>query len=96
MTPASRYIYAVSFVLVAGGFLTPWWPLSVFGVALAALSGRWLFGLLAGVILDLAYGAPTTTAQFLFFPFGLFALLLALVRVVANRFLFSRGFREKI
>ncbi len=91
ITPASRWIYAVSFALCAMGFLLPLWPLSVLGIALAALSGRWLAGLCMGVLLDLAWGGPMGLAQFLYLPFSIAALVLALVRHYGSSYFLERG-----
>jgi len=40
-----RVVPAISFVLAAGGFLVPFWPLSVLGIALAAFTGRWILAI---------------------------------------------------
>jgi hypothetical protein len=96
MTPNSRWIYAVSFALGATGFLLPLWPLSVLGVLLCALSGRFIFALFMGLLLDLAWGAPTGTARFLFFPFFAVALVAALGRYFGGRFLFDRRPQERL
>ncbi len=58
MTQNTRWIYAVSFALAAAGFLMPLWPLSVLGLLLAALSGRWLFAIAMGLLLDIGWGPP--------------------------------------
>lgn len=96
MTSNSRWIYAVSFVLASTGFLLPFWPLSLAGVALCALSGRYIFALLIGLLLDVAYGAPLATARFLYFPFVAFALLCLVARVWGERYFFDRSGQEKI
>jgi hypothetical protein len=71
----SRWILALSFAFAAAGFLLPLWPLSLAGIVLAALSGRWFFAILFGLLLDIAYGAPIGRWHFLYFPFTLTALL---------------------
>ncbi len=97
MTPASRWIYAVSFVLASAGFLLPYgWPLSVIGVLLSALSGRWLFAILIGLLLDVAWGAPTGTARVLFFPFAAAALAGVAARELAARYFFNRGAQDRL
>lgn len=96
MTSSSRWIYAVSFLLASAGFLLPLWPLSVLGVLLCALSGRFAFGLLMGLLLDLAWGAPTGTAQYLFFPFVALALVGVLARYFGSRYFLDRNLQEKI
>ncbi len=79
-TQASRWILALSFALAAAGFLLPLWPLTLLGIALAALSGRWLSAIIIGLLLDIAYGAPAGRWHFLYFPFTIFALAAALAR----------------
>ena len=96
MSSTTGWIYAATFVLAAAGFLVPFWPLSVVGVAIAALSQRWLFALALGLLLDVAWGAPTGLMQYLFFPFALLALLCALLRLWSSRYLFDRAVQETL
>jgi hypothetical protein len=96
MTPASRWIYAVTFILASSGFLVPFWPLALFGVALCALSGRYFFALFLGLLLDLAWGVPTGLLHYLYFPFAILALVCALARLWANRWLFNRQPQDTI
>ena len=96
MSPTSRWLYASTFVLIAVGFLMPFWPLSVVGVALCALSGRWIFALAAALLVDVAWGAPLGTAQYLYFPLTLFALVCAFLRIWGGKFFLDRGVQEKI
>ncbi len=77
---ASLTILALSFAIAAAGFLLPFWPLGLFGVAIAALSGHWIGAVIIGLLLDLAYGTPLGRLHALYFPFTIFALLVALVR----------------
>ncbi len=84
---ASLWILALSFVLAALGFLLPLWPLSLFGIAIAALSGRWISAVVIGLLLDIAYGAPIGRLHFLYFPFTIFALLVALVRYYVESYI---------
>lgn len=76
----TTWILSVSFVLAAIGFLLPVWPLCVAGIFLAAFSGRWLFAVCIGLLLDVAWGTPTGFGNFLLFPFTLSALLAGLGR----------------
>ncbi len=79
---AKRIVLSVSFVLLAFGFLVPFWPLSVLGIALAAGGGFWFAGLLFGLLLDIAYGMPSGWFHFLYIPFTLFALCCAILRII--------------
>lgn len=96
MTPNSRWIYAVSFVLAATGFLMPMWPLSVLGVLICALSGRFIFAFVMGLIIDIAWGAPTGTAQYLYFPFAAVALAAIVARHFGARYVFDRSAQERL
>ena len=96
ISPASRWLYAVSFALVAAGFLMPLWPLCVVGLLLCALSGRWLFALFLGLLLDVAWGAPTGLAQYLFLPFTLCALAAAMARLWGGSYFLERGARDTL
>lgn len=93
---SQRFLLALFFMLAALGFLLPFWPLSVAGIVLAALWGRWFSALLIGLLLDLAWGAPVGLAQFLYFPFTLIAVVAALARLWVARYLLDRAPQEKI
>lgn len=79
-TSRATWILALSFALAAAGFLLPFWPLSLFGVAIAALLGHWIFAVLIGLLLDIAYGTPLGTLHYIYFPFTIFALIAAVIR----------------
>lgn len=79
-TTNSRWILALSFAVAAAGFLLPLWQLSLLGIALAVLSGQWIFAIIIGLLLDVAYGAPVGRWHVLYFPFTIFALVGALLR----------------
>src|SRR3989338_2105514 len=96
MSQSSRWIYAVAFLLASAGFLVPLWPLSVAGVILAALSGRGVFWGFTRLLLDLAWGAPTGTLHFFFFPFTIAALLGFIARYYGSLYFFDRVRQEKI
>lgn len=97
MTPAAhRWILAAFFALSALGFLVPWWPLSVAGLALMALWGGWFAAVLTGLLLDLAWGAPVGLSHFLYFPFALCAVLFSLVRIAAVKYFIDRGLPERL
>ncbi|MGH7936137.1 MAG: hypothetical protein ACREF8_03920 [Chthoniobacterales bacterium] len=91
MKSASLSIAAVAFILAAAGFLLPLWPLCVLGIFVAALSGRFVFALAIGLLLDIAYGAPAGAWHMLYFPFTLLAVLFVLLRYIGMRYVRSRG-----
>lgn len=90
-----KWILACSFATAAAGFLLPFWPLSIAGILLAALSGRWIFAIAVGLLLDIAYGAPMN-APFLFFPFTLVALLGVVGRSFASKYLFNKSLPDTL
>jgi hypothetical protein len=96
MSRNSRWIYAATFLLAAAGFLVPFWPLSVLGTLIAALSGRWIFAILMGLLLDIAWGAPTGTLRFLFFPFTIVALLGVIARYWGSYYFLDKNPQERL
>lgn len=74
---ASTVLLTLSAALALIGFLLPFWPLALLGVAIAALAGRWVFAVVLGILLDAAYGAPTGAWHVLYAPFTIFALILS-------------------
>lgn len=96
MTKTSRWIYATTFLLASAGLLLPWWPLSVLGVVGAAVSGRWIFAVLVGLLLDIAWGAPVGLYRYLFFPFTILALVGYVLHYWGGRYFFDRNKQEKI
>ena len=82
-------IAGAAVVLFAAGILW-WWPLAVLAVVVAA----WVvpfFGIVLGLLLDIVWGAPQGALHFLYFPWTLLAILVALARYISPRFFFSRG-----
>ena len=96
MSQNSRWIYAIAFLLASAGFLVPFWPLSVAGIVLAALSGRRIFAVITGLLLDLAWGAPTGTLHYFFFPFTIAALAGFIARYCGSQYFFDRNPQEKL
>lgn len=78
------------------GFLMPLWPLSVVGVLLCALSGRYAFAVCVALLLDLAWGAPTGRFMYLYFPFTALALCASIVRYFGGRYVLDRQHQEKL
>lgn len=83
-------ILAIAFLCAASGFIINFWPLEVVGIVGAALLGHYIFALLVGVMLDLAYGTPTGILYYLFFPFTLLAAASVLGRIVGKKFLIRK------
>lgn len=76
----------LAFFAVAAGFLIGFWPVSVAGVLLAAVLGRWVSALILGLLLDVVYGVPQGFLHIIYFPVTLFALLAVVARsLVAGR-----------
>lgn len=96
MTQTSRWIYAISFLLAAAGVLLPLWPLCVVGVLMAAFSGRWIFGVIMALVIDIAWGAPTGALQFLFFPFTIVAVAGVLAHRWGRRYVLDKNPQQKI
>ncbi len=93
---STKWILASSFALSAIGFLLPFWPLAVVGILLAALSGRVVFAIAIGLLLDIAYGAPLQTAHMLFFPFAAVAVVGILARVLGKKYILSKDTQDSL
>jgi len=78
MSTSSRLIYVLSFIIAAAGFLWSLWPVCIIGILIAALSGRWIFAVAVGILIDSAWGPPAGILHYLFFPFTALALVGAL------------------
>lgn len=87
----TTWIVATSFLIAAAGFLLPFWPLTVVGIALCALSGRAVFAVAIGLLLDMGYGAPVGPYHALYVPFTLCALIFIALRVFGGRYMYRRG-----
>ena len=92
----SRFILLLSFVIAAAGFLIPFWPLTLLGIALLGLLGHPIAAALLALLVDIAYGRPTGMLALLFFPFTLFALTTIAVRAVGKRVLLTRTERDTV
>ncbi len=86
----NRTVILVSFLTTATGFLAGFWPLAVFGVLLATVSGHWVTAILLGFLLDLAYGAPGWL-HYIYFPLTALAVVGSVLRVVIVGKLRKRG-----
>ena len=89
-------LLAIAFVIAAAGFLLPFWPLEVLGVLILALSGHWLWGVFVGLLLDIAYGAPTGHFHVLLFPFTILALASALAYRFGRRYFFDASRQDTL
>lgn len=72
---SSGLLVAASCIFVALGFLAPFWPLMLLGIALCALFGRPVVAIALGLLCDIAYGTPLGVWHVLYFPFTLFAVV---------------------
>lgn len=84
------------FTLAAAGLLLPFWPFSVLAVVLAGFLGQGIFAFALGLLLDIAWGAPTGMPGVFMFPLTLAALLSVLTRVIAKRYLLRKSLPEKL
>lgn len=91
MNSTTAWIVATSFLIAAAGFLWPFWPLAVVGIALCALSGRFYFAIAIGLLLDAGYGAPVGPYHALYVPFTLCALVFTALRLFGSRYFLRRG-----
>ncbi|HEV7449405.1 MAG TPA: hypothetical protein VGP13_02610 [Candidatus Paceibacterota bacterium] len=90
MTLASRYIYSISFAIAATGFLLPFWPLSVLGVLIAALSGRYFFAIAMALLLDVGHGQATGLLHYFLVPFTILAVAATLARVFGGAYFLDK------
>lgn len=95
MQSTTAWIVATSFLIAAAGFLWPFWPLTIVGIAICALSGRWVFAIGIGVLLDVGYGAPVGHFHFLIMPFTLAALVFTGLYLFGGRYV-RRGASETL
>ena len=96
MTNNTGWIVASSFIISASGFLLGWWPLSVVGILILGLSGRWWFAVPIGMLFDLAYGTPLGALHYLYIPFTLVALVSIVVRSWSLKYVFSQSVQERL
>jgi len=82
-------IACASWALMLLGFALSFWPLGGIGIVLAALQGRFFSAIGIGLVLDIAYGAPTGTLHFLYIPFTFAAAVLCFLY-----YFFASNFRE--
>ena len=86
----------MSLTAVIAGFLWPWWPLAAVGIALAALSGRAVYAVGLGLLLDIAWGAPGLLGPYLAFPFSIGAVVLALVQRFTGHYFLDRTRTDRL
>ena len=86
-----KEVLVAALLCVLAGFLVPFWPLAALGIVVAALFGEMVAALVCGLLLDLAYGAPTGVFSYLMFPFTLFAALCIVGWHMGIRLFFDRS-----
>ncbi|HWB34278.1 MAG TPA: hypothetical protein VG753_03105 [Candidatus Paceibacterota bacterium] len=96
MKKNSYIAIAIIFLIAAAGFLIPFWPLTVLGVAAMALAGYPLWAIALGLLLDVAYGAPTGTLHLLIFPFTIVALAGIVVREAGKRYFMDSSSGDRV
>ncbi len=92
----SYFFFAFAFALAAGGFLASFWPLEVLGIVLAGLAGHPIYAIGLGILLDLAYGAPTGHLHVLLFPMTALALLAVLSRRYGGKYFFDSSKQDRL
>jgi hypothetical protein len=75
----------VSLVLFGLGLIFSWWLLLVAGMLCAALTGRWIVGILLGLCADLIFGVPQGALHVSVYPFTLLALIICVLRALSIR-----------
>jgi hypothetical protein len=91
----SKWIYPLSFVISASGFLLPFWPLSVAGILVAAFAKKYIFAVIIGLLIDIAFGAPTRF-YYLYFPFALAGLIGVIIRILADKYILDKDYPETV
>ncbi len=86
-----KWIYTGTFACAAAGLILPFWPLTVFGVVVAIVYGRVVYGLCLALIFDLILGVPTGILYWVHFPLFALALLCFVLRYFALRYMIKRG-----
>lgn len=93
---STRWTLALIFLVTAGSFLLGFWPLAAVGVAAMGFVGKGYTAVLLGLLLDLAYGAPVSSAGYLFFPFTILGLFVVVVRYWGLRYFINRDSQERL
>ncbi len=91
-----KWLFIISFLLLSGGFVIGYWEVSLLGILVAGGAGMPLAAVGLGLLLDIAYGAPTGLAQYLFFPFTIAGLISIALRWLALRFMLTRSTQETL
>ncbi|HVV15408.1 MAG TPA: hypothetical protein VHD55_03355 [Candidatus Paceibacterota bacterium] len=92
----SYFFFAFAFALAAGGFLASFWPLEVLGMLLAGVAGHPVYAIGLGILLDLAYGAPTGHLHMLLFPMTALAILAVLGRRYGGKYFFDASEQDRL
>lgn len=93
---AQRWFIALIFVATAGSFLLGAWPVAAAGVVAMGFVGKGFWAPPLGFLLDLAYGSPLGPALYLFFPFTILGLVVAIGRYYATRYFLHRGSQDHL
>jgi hypothetical protein len=89
--PQTKWLMITAFMLAAGGFIIGWWPLELVGILVGAGAGSGIAAVGIGLLLDIALGAPTGLAHYLYFPFSIIAIIALAARYMGVKYFFERS-----
>jgi hypothetical protein len=96
MMTAAAYAYGVSLLLMVAGLVLPFWPLSALGVLAAVLGGRWMFGMVLALALDLLWGAPTGAWRWDPLPMATLAFVATALRLFGGKYFLDRTLPDRL
>lgn len=82
----NRFSALLALALFILGFLIPWWPLTLLGLILLAMGGRWVPAFLCAFFLDVVYGVPPGHLHILPFPFTFLVCVMLIVQLLLVRY----------
>lgn len=90
------WTYVASFLLAAGGYLLPFWPLSLLGILLAVVRGKWIFAVVLALLVDLMWGPVFGLVSVVYVPFTVFAVVASALRYFLAQNLLSKSPPERL
>lgn len=91
-----RPFIALTFLVASAGFLLQLWPLTLAGVVAMGFIKKGWYAIPAGMLLDLAYGAPVGLFQYAYFPFTIVALAIFVIRFWATKYLLDKTSQDRL